>query len=423
MGVRPAVAAGTVLGAALLAALAACTSSVHGEVTQASPVAGDSSPTTPASVSTSAPPSSALIDVPTATQNVNPATPVSVSVTGGALTSVRLVTPDGNLVAGALATDGSSWTSTQPLGYGRTYQLTALATGDDGSTASKSEALTTLTPDNMTMPYLNTTGGDSLTNGATYGIGIVPVVHFDEPITDRAAAENALEVDTSPHVDGVWDWIDAQNVHWRPETFWAPGTKVTLTAHLYGLQVGPGLFGQSDVSVSFKIGAKHVSVANDKSHQVQVFFNDKLVRTMPTSMGQGGIVQGTNGPVSLWTMNGTYTVIGHENPAVMSSASFGIPANSSYGYAPLNVYEATRISTDGIYLHSAPWSVGEQGYSDVSHGCLNLSPDNATWFYNTSQIGDVVVVKNTGGATIQQWQNGDWSVPWSTWVKGSALHQ
>jgi lipoprotein-anchoring transpeptidase ErfK/SrfK len=143
---------------------------------------------------------------------------------------------------------------------------------------------------------------------------------------------------------------------------------------------------------------------------------------MPTSMGKHLSVQGSNGPVSLWTMSGTYTVIGHEDPAIMSSASFGLPANSQYGYAPEKVYKATRISTDGIYLHSAPWSVWAQGNTDTSHGCLNLSPDNAAWFYQNSLVGDPVTVTNTGGPSIQIWQNGDWSVPWSQWLQGSALH-
>jgi lipoprotein-anchoring transpeptidase ErfK/SrfK len=258
------------------------------------------------------------------------------------------------------------------------------------------------------------------------------VVHFDEPITNRAAAEKALIVNakTRGHhtITGVWYWVDAQNVHWRPKlptgTYLPTGAHITVTAKVYGVQVGNGLYGQADQSVSFTIGEKRVSIADDKTHTVKVYFGDHLVRTMPTSMGQHMSVEGTHGQVSLWTMSGTYTVIGKENPATMSSASFGLPVNSPFGYAPEKVYLATRISTDGIYLHSAPWSVGQQGYSDVSHGCLNLSPENAQWYYADahSTIGDVVIVKPMGGPTIQVWQNGDWSVPWSQWVAGSALH-
>ena len=62
-----------------------------------------------------------------------------------------------------------------------------------------------------------------------------------------------------------------------------------------------------------------------------------------------------------------------------------------------------------------------QGNTDTSHGCLNLSGENAAWFYDFSQPGDVVEVRNTGGPPLQVWQNGDWTLPWGEWLKGSAL--
>jgi lipoprotein-anchoring transpeptidase ErfK/SrfK len=272
------------------------------------------------------------------------------------------------------------------------------------------------------MPYLQRPGAYTLDNGATYGVGIVPVVHFDEEITDKKAAEQALVVTTKPKVAGSWNWVDNQNVHWRPQHFLAPGTKVRVTAKVYGVQVGQGLYGQADKTVAFKIGAQHIAVANARTHQVKVYFNNKLMRTMPTSMGQGGYVAGKNGSIALWTMPGTYTVIAHENPAVMSSDSYGLPANSPLGYAPENVYWATKISVDGIYLHELDTTVWAQGHSNVSHGCLNLNLDNARWYYQTALVGDVVEVVQSGGPKLQVWQNGDWSVPWATWVKGSALH-
>jgi lipoprotein-anchoring transpeptidase ErfK/SrfK len=297
-----------------------------------------------------------------------------------------------------------------------------VAVNPAGTPVTKTATFTTLTPGNMTMPYLNTTGGQALQNGATYGIGIVPVVHFDEQITDRKAAEKALTVTTSTHVTGVWNWVDAQNAHWRAKNYLTPGTRVTVSAKVYGVQVGPGLYGQADQSVSFRIGAKHVTIADDKTHLVKVYFNNKLVRTMPTSMGQGGYVSGTGGQqISLWTMPGTYTVIGHGNPVLMDSSTFGLPVNSPKGYKEY-IYLATQISTDGIYLHDLETTIWAQGNTDVSHGCLNLNLANAQFFYNTSQIGDIVQVTNSGGPALQIWQNGDWSVPWTQWVKGSALH-
>lgn len=408
---------------AVVLTLAACTvaKSNAGGVSPVAKSSQDSAQPTDAPTTQAAVPAAVIKTVPAAASGVNPGVPVTVSVSDGTLTSVKLVNAEGKSVSGALAADATSWASTEDLGYSKTYTLSAMAVNADGKAVAKKSTFTTLTPANMTMPYLQRPGGYSLDNGATYGIGIVPVVHFDEAITNKKAAEQALTVTTTPHVDGVWNWVDDQNVHWRPKNYLASGTKVTVTAKVYGVQVGQGLYGQADQSVSFKIGAKHISIADDKTHTVKVYFNGRLMRTMPTSMGQHMTVQGSNGPVSLWTMDGTYTVLEHDDPAIMSSASFGLPTSSPYGYAPENVYKAVKISPDGIYLHSAPWSVWAQGNTDTSHGCLNLSPDNATWYYQTSQVGDIVQVLNNGGPTLQEWQNGDWSVPWSTWVKGSAL--
>jgi lipoprotein-anchoring transpeptidase ErfK/SrfK len=228
-------------------------------------------------------------------------------------------------------------------------------------------------------------------------------------------------VTTDPHVDGSWTWLDDTHAHWRPQRYYVPGTRVTVDARIYGVQLGKADYGASDERTSFVIGAEHVSVADDVTHQVKVYFNGRLVRTMPTSMGQhtGTWVNGTY--ISFWTMRGTYTVIGHENPAIMSSASYGLPAEDG-GYPPTPVYWSTKISTDGIYLHELDGTVGDQGHDDVSHGCLNLNHDNAEWFYTHSRVGDVVIVKNAGAPQIKLWQGGDWSVPWSTWLAGSALH-
>jgi len=73
------------------------------------------------------------------------------------------------------------------------------------------------------------------------------------------------------------------------------------------------------------------------------------------------------------------------------------------------------------YLHQLDDTIWAQGNTNVSHGCLNLSGENARWFYEFSRPGDIVEIRNTGGAPLEVWQNGDWSVPWDQWQAGSAL--
>jgi lipoprotein-anchoring transpeptidase ErfK/SrfK len=246
------------------------------------------------------------------------------------------------------------------------------------------------------------TSGAPLQNGGTYGVGVVVVAHFDAPVGDRGAAEQQLVVSTSPPVSGAWHWVNNQTAHWRPPQYYAPGTAVTVTA------------GQNP-PVTFTVGASHISIADDSTKLVSVYDGGKLVRTMPTSMGRGGTDKIGNTTLSFWTPPGVYTVMDKANPVVMDSSTFGLPINSRLGYRETIPY-ATRISTDGIYLHQLNATVWAQGNTDTSHGCLNLNHDNAMWFYNFSVPGDVVEVRNTGGKPLQLWQNGDWSVPWDQWA-------
>jgi lipoprotein-anchoring transpeptidase ErfK/SrfK len=394
---------------------AAIVTQVHGSETTA-PTSSSAPPAPPA-------PQAVITASLKSTSKVNPATPITLSVANGTLTSVTMVNADGKKVTGALSADSTSWHTTEDLGYGKSYKISATAANGDGVRTAKSLSLSTLTPSNMTLPYFDTIYGSAMQNGATYGIGMIPIVHFDEEIPNKAAAEKALHVTTSPHVDGSWYWADSQTLHWRPQKFYAPGTKVTIDAKVYGVDVGGGMYGQEDRSISFKIGASHIAIADASTHHVKVYYSGKLVRDMPTSMGRGGTTTGKNGQtIYLWTMPGTYTVIGHENPATMSSDSYGLPANSPLGYAPEKVPYSTKISTDGIYLHELDATVWAQGHDNVSHGCLNLNYDNAKWYYEHSVVGDIVQVVHSGGPALQLWQGGDWTLSWSSWLQGSALH-
>jgi lipoprotein-anchoring transpeptidase ErfK/SrfK len=362
-----------------------------------------------------------VITLASKSSDISPTAPVRVAIEHGRLTSVDMVNAAGKHVRGTLAADATSWHATEVLGYAKSYRIVAHGEAADGTPVTKRMRVTTLTPGNMTMPYLTDIYGSDLVDHGLYGVGMVVRVHFDE-VVNPARAERTLQVTTTPAVTGGWYWSDNQNAYWRPKSYYAPGTTVTVRAKVYGQRVGPGLYGQADQSVSFKIGPKHYSVANAATHMVKVYFNDKLVRRMPTSMGRGGTVQGRYGPIYLWTMPGIYTVIHHENPAIMSSDSYGLPASSPIGYAPEAVPWATKISTDGIYLHELDATVWAQGHENLSHGCLNLNYANAKWFYQHSLIGDVVQVVHSGGPKIDFNQGGQWSIPWSQWVKGSALH-
>ncbi|WP_253851696.1 Ig-like domain-containing protein [Mycobacterium sp. 1423905.2] len=352
--------------------------------------------------------------------DVQPVTPVEVKAQTGTLAEVKMVNDVGKSVDGVMTPDNTVWKPTVPLGYGRTYTLTVISRGPSGVDATQVSSFSTLRPSNQTKVSFTMTSEAALHEGGTYGVGTVVVAHFDEEIADRAAAERQLQVTTNPPVQGSWFWVDNQNAHWRPEHYYAPGTTVTAEAKIYGIGMGNGLFGQEDTRVSFRIGDAHVSIADDATKMVSVFNNGALVRTMPTSMGMGGTETVGGKTLSFWTPPGVYTVLDKGNPVIMDSSTFGLPKNSRLGYREVINY-ATRISIDGIYLHQLDSTVWAQGHTDTSHGCLNLNADNAKWFYDFSVPGDVVEVRNSGGPPLALAQNGDWTLSWDQWRKGSAL--
>ncbi|CAM3053461.1 hypothetical protein BST27_15105 [Mycobacterium intermedium] len=353
-------------------------------------------------------------------RDVNPVAHVQVEAEVGTLDEVRMVNENGLTVEGVMTPDNTVWKPVVPLGYGRNYTLTVTGRGTNGVVSEQVSSFSTVRPSNQTKVSFTTTSEATLREGGTYGVGTVIVAHFDEPISDRAAAERQLVVTTDPAVAGSWFWVDDQNAHWRPEAYYTPGTSVTAEAKVYGIGLGQGLFGQEDTRVSFRIGDAHISIADDATKLVSVFNNGSLVRTMPTSMGMGGTETVGSQTLSFWTPPGTYTVMDKGNPVIMDSATFGLPRNSRLGYRETINY-ATRISSDGIYLHQLDSTVWAQGNTNTSHGCLNLNGANAKWFYDFSVPGDVVEVRNTGGPPLKLAQNGDWTLSWDQWRHGSAL--
>ncbi|MGV9612356.1 L,D-transpeptidase [Nocardia xishanensis] len=336
-------------------------------------------------------------------KGVSPGMPMTFKVDDGKFTNVTLVNQQGNPVEGKLAADGRTWETAEVLGYGKTYRLTADAIGLGGANTT-TMSFTTSSPNNQTKPYLIPGEGEVV------GIGQPVAIQFDENIPDRKAAQDAIKITANPPVEGAFYWVNNREVRWRPEHFWAPGTRVDIQVNVYGKNLGNGLFGQDNLTSHFVVGDAVIFTADDNTHQVVVEQNGQVVRTMPTSMGKD----------STPTDNGIYIVADKHEKIIMDSSTYGVAVNSSDGYrTPVDF--ATRISYSGIFFHSAPWSVGAQGYSNTSHGCLNLSPANAQWVFNFAKRGDITIVKNTVGGTLSGTDGlGDWNIPWSEWKAGNA---
>lgn len=336
-------------------------------------------------------------------KGVSPAMPMAFKVDDGKFTNVTLTNPDGKQVQGTLAADGRTWETAEVLGYGRTYQLTADAIGLGGENSTRL-SFTTSSPNNQTKPYL------TVAEGEVVGIGQPVAIQFDENIPDRKAAQEAIEITTTPAVEGAFYWVNNREVRWRPEHFWAPGTRVDIKVNVYGKDLGNGLYGQQNITSHFVVGDATIFTADDNTKQVTVEQNGQVVRTMPTAMGKD----------STPTPNGVYIIADRHEHIIMDSSTYGVSVNSADGYRT-PVDWATRMSYSGIFFHSAPWSLGDQGYRNVSHGCLNLSPENARWVFNTAKRGDIAIVKNTVGGTLSGVDGlGDWNIPWEQWKAGNA---
>jgi lipoprotein-anchoring transpeptidase ErfK/SrfK len=329
--------------------------------------------------------------------------PVTVSAGDGVLGAVTMVNADGKPVAGHLSADALTWSTTERLGYNRQYTLTAQALGLSGVTR-KSMTFQTHSPEDLTMAYVLPNDGEVV------GVGQPVAIRFDENIPNRLAAQRAIKVTTNPPAEGAFYWLNNREVRWRPQNFWKPGTDVDVAVNIYGVDLGDGLFGQDNITRHFTIGDEVIATADDTTKSVTVRVNGQVVKTMATSMGKN----------SAPTNNGTYIVGERYTHIIMDSSTYGVPVNSPNGYRT-DVNWATQISYSGIFIHAAPWSVGAQGYTNTSHGCLNVNTANAIWFYKNTRRGDIVQVVNTVGSTLPGTDGlGDWNIPWEQWRAGNA---
>jgi hypothetical protein len=142
---------------------------------------------------------------------------------------------------------------------------------------------------------------------------------------------------------------------------------------------------------------------------MKVWWNGSLVGDWPISTGRAGDD----------TPDGQYVSFAMANPVDMNSASYGVMPGDP-GYYNLWVYDAVQFTFSGDYVHSAPWSVGDQGIFNVSHGCVNVGPDNAAWYYDHSVLGDPIEV--VGSPVPGTWGDGwtIWFLSWDRLLAGSA---
>ena len=328
-------------------------------------------------------------------RGVKPARGIGVRVTGGKLVSVTVRTA-GDRVAGILNATATAWHSRGTRDVTTRYTVRATAIDTMGRTVTKTSTFRTLTP-RKTFSTLIFEGRNQ-----TYGVGMPIILRFDQPIIDRRAVERSLALWTSRRVVGAWYWDGDTTLYFRPRSYWPAHISVRFVARLNGVEVAPGVYGSHTLRQSFVIGRSLITVADTQTHHVRIYLNRRLFADWPMSSGRPGDD----------TPNGTYLTIDKENPADMIGPGYNI-----------EVPWSVRFTWSGDYLHDAYWSVGQQGFANVSHGCVNLSPANAQTYYQMSVPGDPVTI--TGSPRGGTWDNGwtVWFLRWRALLRGSALRK
>jgi lipoprotein-anchoring transpeptidase ErfK/SrfK len=337
-------------------------------------------------------PSGLAISPASGSQNVSPGQGITVTSAHGKITNVS-VHASTDPVSGTLNAAGTTWHSTWALNVATRYTVTATAT-EAGKPVTETSTFSTLKP--------ASTAQVMIFEGyhQTYGVGMPIMLTFSHPVTNKAAVQRALQLTTSRPVVGAWAWDGSQTLDFRPRTYWPAHTQVSFTGHLDGVELAPGVYGDHTLTQSFSIGDSLIVVASTTSHHMSLYKDGKLYAHWPISSGRPG----DNTP------NGTYLTIDKGNPVLMKGP----------GYR-LEVPWSVRFTWTGDYLHDAYWSVNEQGFTNVSHGCVNMRPADAEIYYKMADPGDPVTI--LGSPKPGEWDNGwtEWFRTWPQFLAGSAL--
>ena len=383
----------TALAAATGLLVAACTSTPAAVQLNPAAVKGQSAKTAAKYLN--------IIPAPGST-GADPADGIKVSAeNGGRITKVT-VRSSGDPVTGALSGNGATWHSTWTLDTGQSYTVTATGTDRMGHPVTETSTFQTLKPGRTFQTEIYEGSNQ------TYGVGMPIMLIFDQPITNKAAVERSLQLTTSKPVVGAWYWDGDEHLDFRPRDYWPANTTVSFDGHLNGVDGGDGMYATADLTQTFDIGQSVVAVASTTTHHTQVYIGGKLTYNWPISTGRS----------TMPTPDGTYLTVQKGNPVRMIGGTKGQP-----GYYNELVNYAVRFTFSGDYYHSAPWSVVDQGYSNVSHGCVNLPPADAQTYYNMAVPGDPITVINSpkGGNWDDGWT--EWFLDWNQYLQGSATHE
>lgn len=340
-------------------------------------------------------------DVPTSTE-------MGYTVLGAGDVTVSLVDGAGRTIAGAPRADGSSWVPAEQLDYATRYTVTVAAARPGARTGEARASFTTMARPANLIDVHSFIGDDQIV-----GVGMPVVVTFgtDVPEARRSDIQKRLFVRSDPPQEGIWNWINPHEVHFRPRDYWKEGTKLDVRLATGGLAWGVNDgYGKQDLTIKASVGADQRISVDNTTKTMTVTRNGQVVRTVPVSLGKA----------SAPSSSGKLLVMSRSEWEWFDSSTYGVPVTDADGYRT-KVAWTMRLTWGGQYIHAAPWSVRDQGKRNVSHGCVNIPTAQAHWLHDFVNVGDPATIVNTEAHV--EWGDGwtDWDRPWDEYVKGSAI--
>jgi lipoprotein-anchoring transpeptidase ErfK/SrfK len=318
-------------------------------------------------------------------------------------TTVKVTSPKGDEVKGTVDKDDNVWKPSESLDWATKYTVTVTTPETEGKNNTVSSAFTT-----MKKPANLVRVTSFLGDGNTVGVGMPLIMKFGRAIPEkyRAEVERRMVVTATPAQEGTWRWISSTEVHFRPKTYWEAGSKIFYKVQLKGVKLGDGWYGRSDLTVDMKVGREMIMTVDNKTKKMIVKQDGKVIKTIPVSLGK------PKTPSS----SGTMVVMEKKAHTVFDTTD----TDPDGGYRT-DIDWAQRITYSGQFIHAAPWSEGQQGSRNVSHGCVNVSEAMGKWLFDRTMMGDVITVKGTE----DKLKNGngwtDWNMSYEEYKKGSYL--
>lgn len=330
---------------------------------------------------------------------------LEVTAEGGSLTGVTVTSDEGEEVPGELSEDGARWEPSEHLANGAEYTVEAVAENGDGEEETATSTFTTVEADATFTTNWN------IPDESVTGVGMILSLTFDTPIENTEAVEDAVRISADPEVEVRGHWFGNQRLDFRPQEYWEPGTEVSVSFRLRGVEGAEGVYGTLHEDIGFTIGRSQISTVDVNTLTMDVVRDGETIRTLPVTTGAPGYD----------TWNGKMVITERLTETRMDGATVG------YGgeYDIPDVPHAMRLSTSGTFIHGNYWS-GSSTFGNVnaSHGCIGLEDvqgagDPSTpgaWFFENSLIGDVVEVVNSNDDIIAP-DNGlsGWNMDWSDW--------